>query len=99
MRDVAEAVLPTLSTARLRLDLVQRSGAGSVVVLEEDERQLRVHLAELADDMTRARVSPTHEGIAEALAAWVAHRPVSDAAAGWSLESPPTLVHAVGWPV
>jgi hypothetical protein len=81
LRDVAQAVLPALRTPRLRLELLQRSGAGSLVVLEEDERQLRVHLAELADDMTRAGVPPTHEGIADALAAWVAHRPVTDAAA------------------
>ncbi|HET6391861.1 MAG TPA: hypothetical protein VFG13_03490 [Blastococcus sp.] len=81
LRDVARTVLPALSTPRLRLGLLQRSGAGSLVVLEEDERQLRVHLAELADDMTRAGVLPTHEGMSDALAAWVAHRPVTDAAA------------------
>ena len=81
LRDVAQAVLPSLRTPRLRLELLQRPGAGSLVVLEEDERQLRVHLAELADDMTRAGVPPTHEGLADALAAWVAHRPVTDAAA------------------
>ena len=81
LRDVAQAVLPALRTPRLRLELQQRSGAGSLVVLEEDERQLRVHLAELADDMTRAGVPPTHGGMADALAAWVAHRPVTDAAA------------------
>ncbi|WP_116449855.1 hypothetical protein [Blastococcus litoris] len=81
LRDVAETVLPSLSTARLRVDVVRRPGAGSLVVLEEDERRVRVHLAELADDMTRAGVAPTHEGISAALAAWVAHRPVTDAAA------------------
>jgi hypothetical protein len=81
LRDVADAVLPGMATAGLRLELVRRSGAGSVVVLAEDERQLRVPLSELADGMTRAGVSPTHEGIAAALTAWVAHRPVTDAAA------------------
>lgn len=81
LRDVAQGVLPALRTPRLRLELLQRSGAGSLVVLEEDERQLRVHLAELADDMARAGVPPTPEGIADALAAWVAHRPVTDEAA------------------
>ena len=50
LHDVARAVLPALSTARLRLDVVQRSNAGSLVVLEEDERRVRVHLAELADE-------------------------------------------------
>lgn len=81
LREVAGAVLPELATTRLRLDLVQRSGAGSLVVLEEDERRLRVHLSELADDMTRAGVPPTPAGMAAALSSWVAHRPVTDAAA------------------
>ena len=66
---------------RLRLDVVQRSGAGSLVVLEEDERRLRIHLSELADDMTRAGVAATPDGMAAALSSWVAHRPVTDAAA------------------
>jgi hypothetical protein len=79
--EVADAVLPALATPRLRVDMVQRTGAGSVVVVEEDERQVRIGLHELADDMTRAGVSPTTEGISAALASWVAHRPVPDAAA------------------
>jgi hypothetical protein len=81
LREVADAVLPELATPRLRVDLVQRSGAGSLVVLEEDERRLRVHLSDLADDMTRAGVTPTPDGMAAALSSWVAHRPVTDAAA------------------
>jgi hypothetical protein len=103
LRDVAVAVLPSLRTPRLRVDLVQRSGAGSVVVLEEDERRLRVHLAELADDMTRAGVLPTQEGIADALAAWVAHRPVTDAAAAGTgvavLDWADRAETAIGWRV
>ena len=55
-----------------------------MVVLEEDERHVRVHLDELADDMTRAGVSPTRAGISAALSSWVAHRPVTDAAAASS---------------
>jgi hypothetical protein len=81
LRDVADVLLPELATPRLRVDMVSRSGAGSVVVVEEDERQVRIGLHELADDMTRAGVSPTTEGISAALASWVAHRPVPDAAA------------------
>ena len=81
LREVADAVLPALATPRLRVDMVQRTGAGSVVVVEEDERQVRIGLHELADDMTRAGVAPTTEGISAALASWVAHRPVPDAAA------------------
>jgi hypothetical protein len=81
LREVADALLPALATPRLRVDMVQRTGVGSVVVVEEDERQVRIGLHELADDMTRAGVSPTTEGISAALASWVAHRPVPDAAA------------------
>jgi hypothetical protein len=81
LREVAATLLPALATPRLRVDVVQRSGAGSVVVLEEDERRVRVHLSELAADMTRAGVSPTPDGISAALSSWVAHRPVTDAAA------------------
>lgn len=81
LREIAGDLLPGLATTGLRLDLVQRTGAGSVVVLEEDERHVRVHLDELADEMTRAGVPPTPAGIAAALTSWVAHRPVTDAAA------------------
>ena len=81
LREVADALLPALTTPRLRLGMVQRTGAGSVVVVEEDERQVRIGLHELADDMTRAGVAPTATGIAAALRSWVEHRPVTDAAA------------------
>ena len=81
LREVADTLLPALATPRLRVDVVKRSGAGSVVVVEEDERQVRIGLGELADDMTRAGVPPTTAGIAAALTAWVAHRPVPDATA------------------
>ncbi|MCW2742345.1 MAG: hypothetical protein JWR45_2767 [Blastococcus sp.] len=81
LREVADTVLPGLATPQLRIDVVQRSGAGSLVVLEEDERRVRVQLAELADDMSRAGVPPTPVGIADALVAWVDSRPVTDAAA------------------
>ena len=103
LRDAAEAVLPALSNGDLRVELRQRSGAGSLVVLDEDERQLRVPLAELADDMTRAGVSPTHEGMAAALTAWVDHRPVSDAAAATAgvavLDWANRAETAIGWRV
>ena len=81
LREVADTLLPALTTTRLRADVVQRSGAGSLVVLEEDERQVRIHLSELADDMTRAGVAPTVDGMSAALESWVAHRPVTDVAA------------------
>jgi hypothetical protein len=81
LREVAATVLPTLATPRLRVGMVQRSGAGSLVVLEEDERRVRVQLGELADDMSRAGVLPTPAGIAAALSAWVDNRPATDVAA------------------
>jgi hypothetical protein len=103
LREVADAVLPTLATTRLRVDLVQRSGAGSLLVLEEDERRLRVHLSELADDMTRAGVASTSESIAAALCSWVAHRPVTDVAAGTTgiavLDWADSDRTAIGWRV
>jgi hypothetical protein len=103
LREVAGALLPGLATPDLRLDLVQRSGSASVVVLEEDERRVRVHLDELADDMTRAGVSPTPAGISAALSSWVAHRPVTDAAAATTgiavLDWRDRTETAVGWRV
>jgi hypothetical protein len=103
LREVADRLLPTLATTRLRLDVVQRSGAGSVVVLEEDERTVRVHLSDLADQMTRAGVRPTTPAISAALASWVAHRPVTDAAAATAgiavLDWRDPAETAVGWRV
>jgi hypothetical protein len=103
LREVACAVLPVLATPGLRADVVQRSGSASVVVLEEDERRVRVHLDELADDMTRAGVPPTPAGISAALTSWVARRPVTDAAAASSgiavLDWRDRAQTAVGWRV
>jgi hypothetical protein len=79
--DVAVAVLPQLGSPQLRLELVRRTAAGSVLLVEEDERSLRVDLADLADDMTRAGVAPTRDAMTAALRSWVAQRPVTDAAA------------------
>ena len=101
--EVADSLLPSLATPRLRVDMVQRSGAGSIVVVEEDERQVRIGLHELADDMTRAGVAPTTAGISAALTSWVAHRPVPDAAAAATgiavLDWSDTRRTAVGWRV
>jgi hypothetical protein len=81
LRDTAEALFPCLASPGLSVRLHERPHRGSVVVLEEDERALRVPLVELADEMTRAGVRPTPTGISAALATWIAHRPVTDAAA------------------
>jgi hypothetical protein len=103
LREVAGALLPCLATPGLRVAMVERPGAGSVVVLEEDERRVRVHLGDLADDMTRAGVRPTTTGISTALASWIAHRPVTDAAAATGgiavLDWSDAARTAVGWQV
>jgi hypothetical protein len=101
--DVAEAVLPSLGGPELRVDLVRRSSTGSVVVVEEHERTVRIGLAELADEMTRAGVATSPDAMADALGAWVARRPVSDvsAAAGGLavLDWSDPRRAAVGWRV
>ena len=81
LRDTAAALFPCLASTGLRATLQERPHRGSVVVLEEDERVVRVPLVELADDMTRAGVRPTPTGISTALATWIASRPVTDSAA------------------
>jgi hypothetical protein len=101
--DVATELLPRLETSRLRLALVRSPGAGTVLRVEEDERSQQVPLLDLADDMSRAGVPPTTAGIATALRAWVARRPVTDDAAAstgiavvdWSDDAET----AVGWTV
>jgi hypothetical protein len=103
LREVADAVLPRLAGRGLRIAVLDRPGAGAVVQLEEDERRVRVHLGDLAEDMAAAGVPPTPDGMARALAAWVADRPATDAAAardgvavvGWT----DPVRRAVGWRV
>jgi hypothetical protein len=103
LRAVADAVLPGLARGGLRIAVLDRPGAAAVVQLEEDERRVRVPLGDLAEDMTAAGVPPTAEGIADALAAWVSARPVTDAAAareGVAVVDWTDAAHrAVGWRV
>jgi hypothetical protein len=103
LRDAAEALLPALCGSDLEVRLVRAAGGGSALVVEEHERRLRMSLSELADDMTAAGVSSTTDGIAAALSSWVAHRPVSDAAAAASgiavLDWSDARRSAVGWRV
>ena len=81
LRRAADDVLPAMATGRLRLSLVEDRADGPVVLLEEDERQVRTALRDLAEDMTDARVGSTPEELAAALTAWVDARPVPDAVA------------------
>jgi hypothetical protein len=103
LREVADELLPALATPQLRAFVVDRPAAGSVVVLEEGERSVRMPLADLADDMTAAGVRATPAGIGNALTSWVAHRPVPDAAAAGSgvavLAWADARRRAVGWRV
>jgi len=64
----------------LQLDVVD-AGRGPLLVLSEAGRSTRVQLAELAAQMTRARVAATPAGITAALTSWLTHRPVPDDAA------------------
>ena len=80
LREVADAVLPALARGGLRIAVTDRRG-GAVVVLEEEEHRQAVALADLAEDMAAGGVPATTEGMAAALAAWVAHRPVTRDAA------------------
>lgn len=101
VRAAADAVFPALATHALRLAVVERVSGGAVVVVEEGEHRLRVPLADLAEDMTDAGVTP--DGVARALAAWVAHRPVSDSTAAEAgiaaLDWADTARSAIGWTV
>jgi len=103
LRDVAEALLPCLTSPGLTVLLEQGSRRGSVVVVEEDERTLRMPLADLADDMTASGVRPTSTGISTALASWIAHRPVTDRAAATGgiavVDWADSRRRAVGWRV
>jgi hypothetical protein len=98
LRDAVDDLLPVLNTAQLQISVT-----GSVLVLAERERRVRVHLADLAEDMTAAGVRATPQGISAALAAWVAHRPVTDAAAATAgiavLDWTDDRRTAVGWRV
>jgi hypothetical protein len=103
LHEVAEALLPCLSSPGLRAELDRGPRRGAVVVLEEDERAVRVPLVELADEMTAAGVRPTPTGISAALASWIAHRPVTDRAAAAGriavVDWADSRRRAVGWRV
>jgi hypothetical protein len=57
---------------------------GPVLVVEEGGRRTRVPLADLAGEMSRARVLPTPDGVSAALRSWLIRRPVPDAVAAES---------------
>jgi hypothetical protein len=65
----------------LDLGVLDGAGRGPMLVLDDTGRRTRVLLAELAAEMTRARVPVAAESVASALGAWLARRPVPDAVA------------------
>ena len=103
LRDAADAVLPTLTAPGLRMAVLDSSSRGALLVVEEDERRVQAHLADLAEDMAAAGVSATSAGIATALSAWVAARPVTDSTAATAgvaaLDWTDPTRTAVGWRV
>jgi len=103
LRRAASDVLPANATGRLRATLVEDRADGPVVLLEEDERRVRMPLRDLAEDMTDARIGSAPEELAAALAAWVDDRPVPDAVAAESgiavLDWTDRTETSVGWRV
>jgi hypothetical protein len=100
------AAVARLAAARLDPALqlaVLDGGRGPMLVLDDAGRRTRVLLGELAVEMTRARVSATPAGVAAALTAWLARRPVPDrtaAAEGVAvLDWTDTRQTALGWRV
>ncbi len=103
VRAAAAAVLPGLVTGDLRAAVLTDPSRGPVLVLAEDERRTRLPLRDLAEDMTDAGVDPAAGGVAAALTAVVAGRPVSDAVAARTgvavLDWTDDRRSAVGWRV
>jgi hypothetical protein len=103
LRQAADAVIPALATAALRLAVVDDRVDGPLLVVEEAERRLRVPLRDLAEDLTDARVGGTPEAVAAALVAWLDARPVPDAVAAQAgvavLDWTDRRKTAVGWRV
>jgi hypothetical protein len=103
LREAALETLPGLTGAGLSAVVLDAPGAGSVVLLREAERSVRVDLADLAEQFTRDRVPATPEALSAALQAWVACRPVTDAAAAAGglavLDWTDQHRRAVGWRV
>lgn len=65
----------------LEIDVLDGAGRGPMLVLDDTGRRTRVLLAELAAEMTRARVPVAADSVASALGAWLARRPVPDTVA------------------
>ncbi|WP_299953798.1 hypothetical protein [uncultured Modestobacter sp.] len=78
LREAAARLAEDQVAPGLELAVQGGTGRGPMLVLEEAGRRTRVLLAELAVEMTRAHVPATPDGVATALAAWLARRPVPD---------------------
>ena len=78
VRSALARLTPAEIDPGLQLEVLEGAGAGAMLVLAESGRRTRVLLAELAAQMTRSRVAGTPEGVAAAVVAWLARRPVPD---------------------
>lgn len=83
--DVVTDVAAELTTGTLRIAVLDPYGSDPMLSVEDGERRVRLAVAELARDMELAHVEDSADGVAVALRAWLASRPVCDddaAAAG-----------------
>ena len=78
LREAVERLVDEGTAPGLELAVLGGTGRGPMLLMEEAGRRTRVLLAELAVEMTRAHVPATPDGVATALAAWLARRPVPD---------------------
>jgi len=78
LREAIERLMSDGLAPGLEVAVLGGTGRGPMLVIDDAGRRTRVLLAELAGEMTRARVPATADGVATALAAWLARRPVPD---------------------
>jgi hypothetical protein len=83
VRAAVDAVVAAGLGAGLELTVLEGL-RGPMLVLDDGDRRTRVLLAELAVEMTRARVATTSDGVIAAFTSWLARRPVPDDTAATS---------------
>ncbi|MBA2389199.1 MAG: hypothetical protein H0V67_02980 [Geodermatophilaceae bacterium] len=79
--DIVAEAAPELESATLRIRVLDRLGSDPLLSIEEDERRVRIDVAELARSMEIAHVTGSRRGVRAAFASWIGHRPVTDAQA------------------
>ena len=103
LREAVERLAAEEFAPGLELTVLGGTGRGPMLLMEESGRRTRVLLAELAVEMTRAHVPATADGVATALSAWLARRPVPDEVAATQgvavLDWTDSAHTALGWRV